>query len=531
MDVDPAVARREVASETVPRLVAVDTSPRLATGWRVVLGVALAGAVAVRFVAHSHFWLDEALTFNIARLPLGDIPEALRHDGAPPLYYLLLHFWTEVVGTSVLAVRALSGVFAAAALPLIWLAGRRLGGRMVAAAALVLLASSPFAMRYATEARMYSLVMLLVLGGGLALARVTERRSTGAMVALGLMTGLLLLTHYWSFYLVLVVGAVLLVRAVAGDGGARRALLAMAAGGLLFLPWLPSFLYQMRYTGAPWGLRGGVRTFLDSLTDFAGGFRNPGVVLTLMFQVLIGLAVFGRAVDGRRIEIDLRTRRPGGLLALVAFGTLGLGLLVGRLTGEAYASRYASIVFPLVILLVALGIGVLADRRLRVVLLAGAVALALPAIEQNARSQRTSARRVANAIKLFNPPPGDIVAYCPDQLGPSVSRLLPPELGLVQLTFPRARPPQFVDWVDYREVNEKARPGAFARMLLDRAGRDSTIWLVWAGGYRTFGGKCERLHRELGWARPNRYRVTGNTGRTMEHFGLTRYPPGSTKAE
>jgi hypothetical protein len=523
MDVEVASGVALADAPTSRRLVAVRFSPGLAAGWRLAVAAGLALAVVVRFASRSHFWLDEALTVNIARLPLGDIPEALRHDGAPPLYYLLLHGWTAVAGTSVMAVRALSGLFAVAALPLVWLAGRRLGGRPVAWAALVLLASSPFAVRYATEARMYSLVVLLVLAGGLALARVTEGRSMGAMVALALATGFLLLAHYWSVYLLAVVGAVLLVGAVRGDGGARRALLAMAAGTLLFLPWLPSFLYQMQHTGAPWGHRGGLRTVLDSLTDFAGGFRNPGVVLTLLFQVLIGLAVFGRAVDGRRIELDLRTRAPGRLLALVAFATLGLGLVVGRLTGAAYASRYASIVFPLVILLVALGIGVLADRRLRVAVLVAAVGLVLPAVARGTGEERTSAARVAAKIRLLNPPAGDVVAYCPDQLGPSVSRLLPP--GLVQLTFPRARSPEFVDWVDYRETNEEARPGAFARMLLDRAGPDHAIWLVWSGGYRTFEGKCERLHRELGWARPDRFRVVGNSGRRPEHFGLTRYPP------
>ena len=53
-------------------------------------------------------WLDEALSVNIARLPLGDIPGALRHDGAPPLYYVLLHLWMRVFGTGDGAVRALA---------------------------------------------------------------------------------------------------------------------------------------------------------------------------------------------------------------------------------------------------------------------------------------------------------------------------------------------------------------------------------------------------------------------------------------
>ncbi|MEY4916125.1 MAG: hypothetical protein RL616_38, partial [Verrucomicrobiota bacterium] len=36
---------------------------------------------------------------NIARLPLGELPEALRHDGHPPLYYALLHVWMQVAGS------------------------------------------------------------------------------------------------------------------------------------------------------------------------------------------------------------------------------------------------------------------------------------------------------------------------------------------------------------------------------------------------------------------------------------------------
>ena len=106
----------------------------------------------------SDLWLDEALSVNIARLPLGDMLEALRHDGHPPLYYLLLHGWMEVFGEGDVAVRALSGIFSVAALP----AGvgrgpppRRPGGARSPAGAARL---SPYAIRYTTEARMYSLV-------------------------------------------------------------------------------------------------------------------------------------------------------------------------------------------------------------------------------------------------------------------------------------------------------------------------------------------------------------------------------------
>ena len=146
----------------------------------------------LRFVTRSPLWLDEALSVNIAQLPLGQIPAALRHDGHPPLYYFLLHGWMALFGTGDVAVRALSGLFAVAALPLAWLVGRRRGGPLLAWLFVGVLALSPFALRYATETRMYSLLMLLVLVGYLLLDDVVRRGrgGCGRLVGLALVSGL-----------------------------------------------------------------------------------------------------------------------------------------------------------------------------------------------------------------------------------------------------------------------------------------------------------------------------------------------------
>ncbi|MEY2459859.1 MAG: mannosyltransferase, partial [Acidimicrobiaceae bacterium] len=140
-----------------------------------VVAVAVAVGVVLRFWTRSHLWLDEALSVDIARLPVGDIASALRHDGHPPLYYFLLHGWMSVFGEGDTAVRSMSGVFAVAALPVAWMAGRRVGGRVTAWAFVALLSLSPFAIRYGTETRMYSLVMLLVFAGYLLVANALER--------------------------------------------------------------------------------------------------------------------------------------------------------------------------------------------------------------------------------------------------------------------------------------------------------------------------------------------------------------------
>src|SRR3954452_9323693 len=134
---------------------------------RLLLGAIVAGvllvAIAFRFVTKSDLWLDEALTVNIAHAPLSDLVANLKRDGAPPLYYLLLHGWMSIFGTGDVAVRAFSGVLGILSLPLAYFAGARLGGtdpvrrRWIAWSAVLIVASSPYAIRYSNEARMYML--------------------------------------------------------------------------------------------------------------------------------------------------------------------------------------------------------------------------------------------------------------------------------------------------------------------------------------------------------------------------------------
>ncbi|MGH9276503.1 MAG: glycosyltransferase family 39 protein [Acidimicrobiales bacterium] len=494
---------------------------------RIAVIAVLAIGVFLRFASWSHLWLDEALTVNIARLPLGELTEALRHDGAPPLYYLILHAWTDVFGTSTLAVRLLPGLFGVATLPLMWFAARRLGGTRTAWAATVLLASGPFGARYATEARMYSLVMVFVLVGLLAILALLDGGGRRPAVVLGVATGLLLLTQYWAFYLVAAVGLVLAVVMRRGAQphrtGARRAIVAMGAGSLLFLPWLPVFLYQTSHTGTPWGKPPDFSSIFDTVTQFAGGYWDPGLVLGLMYFGLVFLALFGWPVDNRRVLLELRPRAPGSALAAVTFATLAVAVVAGQISRSAFAVRYAAVVYPFLIILVALGAQVFVDRRVYHGLLAVAVIAGLWASFPNVVGDRTSAAKVAQALAA-NAQPGDVVAYCPDQLGPSVTR----ELGAAgnefdQLTFPRATRPEFVDWVDYAKFSKAADPAAFAEMLIERAGPAHEVFVVWAPGYRTFKAKCQALLSELDELRPISDRPVKVSTRYFERPGLIRF--------
>ncbi len=463
-----------------------------------VVAVLVVGLV-LRFWTRSDLWLDEALTVNIARQPLDQIPSLLHRDGAPPLFYVLLHFWMEMFGTSDYAVRSLPGVFGVATLPLTWLAGKRLGGRKAAWAAVLLLASSPFAVRYDTETRMYSLVVLLTVLGFLALDRALSRPRPGNLIAVASVAGLLLYSHYWSLYLV---GTVMVWLAwVAWRGrsqwrpGARAALVACGVGCLTFLPWVPTFVFQSRHTGTPWATPANFAAMVNAVATFAGGGTDQGRALGLLFFGLAGLGLFGVASDRFHIDLDVRTRPWARPLAITVVGTMAAAITGGYISNSTFDARYASVVFIPLLLLVALGVITVRDRRIRTAVLAVAVVAGLVGSFPNITTNRTQAGEVASVIAA-HAQPGDVIAYCPDQLGPAVNRLLPAG-RYAQITFPRDTSPEYVDWIDYASATHAASPVAFARRLETMAAGGHRIFVVWSNGYQTFGTKCQGIIQTL----------------------------------
>jgi uncharacterized membrane protein len=97
-----------------------------------------------------------------------------RREANMSLYYLLLRGWLHF-GSSPFFIRSLSVIFSLATLPAIfWLAGR-LFDRRVALVAVALMSFNAYHIRYAQEARSYSLfVLLATLSSGFFVATLRE---------------------------------------------------------------------------------------------------------------------------------------------------------------------------------------------------------------------------------------------------------------------------------------------------------------------------------------------------------------------
>jgi len=126
---------------------------------------------------------DQAISLDTLLQPLQANPEhglsmvvsnLLREDHHPPLYFVLAHWWMEVLGglgvqtrdlTSVLwTARSLPAVFGVVSIPAVyglgWLAWR---SRLVASLAAAMMAVSPYGVYLAQEARHYTLGILWVI--------------------------------------------------------------------------------------------------------------------------------------------------------------------------------------------------------------------------------------------------------------------------------------------------------------------------------------------------------------------------------
>ena len=495
----------------------------------VAVGALVALGVVLRFVTTSALWLDEALSVNIATLPVGDLVEALRRDGHPPLYYVVLGGWLDLVGDNDAAVRSLSGVLSVVTLGVVWWWTRVRVGAVAALWALALLAVLPFATRYGTEARMYALVMLLVAVGGVALVRLVERPGWAPAVVLWACATALLYTHYWALWVLAVTGVGLLWVAWRPPSARHRrsawlGVAALVAAGVAFLPWVPVLLDQLASTGTPWS--DPVRptaAIATSLVDIAGGLLASEAVLGAAgLAVLLLLGLTGRAGERGQVHLDLGTR-PTVRPELVAAGaTLLLGGAVAWVTGGGFASRYAAVVVPMLAVGAGAGAAVISGAVRRVVLVGGLAALLGGVAVIGAVDQRTQAGEAARAIAA-DAGPDDLVAVCPDQLGPAVRRALPDPIDVVRV--PDLGDPRFVDWRDYEARNDAVDMGAVAAELLDRAG-DGTLWLVWVGGYRTLEGDCEALAAALGGVRRAEGVVAADGETYFEPMSVFRFAAG-----
>lgn len=197
----------------------------------------LAFLLRIAFLDAQSLWWDEAFSTTVSSMDLHSLLVTVLADRVhPPLYYLVLRFWL-ILGQSEFVVRALSafvGVLAVASMfPMADVIGEKRLGVISAFA----LAVSPLHIWYSQEARMYSLIVFLVLLGNYFFARLLRGRNLVNWLGYSISMLLAMHTHYLTLFIILAHMTYLTIMRQRYRAMLRKWLLCMLIVGLLCAPW------------------------------------------------------------------------------------------------------------------------------------------------------------------------------------------------------------------------------------------------------------------------------------------------------
>jgi mannosyltransferase len=292
-------------------------------------------------------WFNEALATGVASHSLSALPGVLRNAGSSPLYYVLLHIWIQVFGAGEISVHGLSVLIAQLGILAACWVGWSLGGRRGGIYAAILFAFSSYLTRYSNETQPY--VLLIVLGlltaGGFLQAFVHRRRQYLWLFAIGL-AALLYTQASAGLYAFGALVAFGLVWRLSPDrsGLLRDAAIGFGAPLILYLPWLPTTIYQIGHATSPWHYAPLLGA--DVPADLLGGER---VDVALLVAVVVGFAPFLAA--GQR-------RRPEAITVWALIALPASALILARLSSlvtPGWVERYFGPMVAALLLIGALG--------------------------------------------------------------------------------------------------------------------------------------------------------------------------------
>lgn len=159
----------------------------------------------IAHLASKPFWFDECFSVELARIDWRNFLHLVWwREANMTLYYLVLRGWLHLVpvpGQSEFFIRSLSVLFAAATLPAIYWLARLLYDRRVALIAASLFAANAYSVRYAQEARSYSLFLLLATLSSAFFVAWLRRPSRGNRIGYVLASVLAAYAHLYTLLL------------------------------------------------------------------------------------------------------------------------------------------------------------------------------------------------------------------------------------------------------------------------------------------------------------------------------------------
>jgi mannosyltransferase len=393
-----------------PHIRAADQGAPVRPAFWLALCVAVALALSLAFFMGQSLRLDEAQSLWQTSRSLPAIWRTIAGDVHVPLYHTLLYGWRLVFGSSVEAARAFSLALFLAAIPALYRLGRLMYGPRAALFAAAIFALSPFMNWYGSEARMYSLLVLVTLCHQYWFVRAWKAPEPGTWRRLALWSVLGVYTHYF-FWLVLAADAAFFFanRRLFPPGATRKLLVSGAAIVVAFLPWLA----LVASTGGPASTQPnlsapGSTALFNTFSQFVFGFQTDALntALVSLWPVTVLLAFLALRRTGRVTPETLYLIGSLAIPNLLAFG-------VSVWLAPIYLTRYLIFTLPVMYLIVAWLLVEAYPSTLSRYLRGGLVAAMAATLATQALSPQTPVKenyREASALLEEVAGPADVIA-------------------------------------------------------------------------------------------------------------------------
>lgn len=153
-------------------------------------------------------WLDEAISVNMAKLPIETIVARFSiHDFHPPLYYWFLNIWIRFFGDQVWVMRLSSILFSLITIWLVYKIGKEIKDKNVGLWAAILTGVNPLLIYFSQELRMYSMVTMWLTASVYFLVKMLKpsiklKENWKNILGFNITTGLSFITFYGSAFLI-----------------------------------------------------------------------------------------------------------------------------------------------------------------------------------------------------------------------------------------------------------------------------------------------------------------------------------------
>jgi len=287
-------------------------------------------------------WGDEAWAATLAIKPYWQIITTVTRDTSPPLYYLLLHTWMKIFGTSEIAIRSLSFLFFLGTVTIVYFIGKHLWDKKTGILAALLAFTNPFLFHYAFEGRMYA---LLLLTSTLSVYFFLKKHRLGFILA----STAALYTHHFSIFVIFFEGLWRL--AEVWRQPFKKILKSFSDFliiGLLYLPWFYPLYYQTSLVASGFWLgRPTIGVFIATVLKFIVGDR-----LQISRQLASVSLAFISIVIALTLRNWLKDKKKSLFFLGWFFFPLAATFLISQFFQPIFFDRYMLMVIPASLLLI-----------------------------------------------------------------------------------------------------------------------------------------------------------------------------------